>query len=192
MRGKFNRERLVLAAMQNVNQLYFMMDTQFEGIYQADAAERKREYGENVIKFSSTRADTSSLTCSLKELHDLLGEMARQKSAVFRKGMDLYSEIDSRDVVPGDMLFLTSGDIVPADVRIIYEREFYVDQKLFSGSAESVRKDHSLNGYTCSMFSIVDIPDICLMGCRVTGGVAKAVAIGTGSATYLGKLIYGY
>ena len=178
--------------MQNADQLYFMMDTQFGGIYQADAAERKKEYGENIIRPSGRNLSMDMMHISYRALLDLVAELMRQKTAVFRKGMDLYMEIDSRDIVPGDMVFLSSGDIVPADVRIIHERQLMVRQHIFTGVDAPVQKYNSLNGCRCSLTSIADIPDICLMGTSVVGGVAKAVVIGTGSATYFGKLVYGY
>lgn len=190
--SKFNRDRLVLSAIQNKEQLYFMMDTQFDGLYQRDAVERKKQYGDNTLKLSGRNKDIKLLRIKYKELESIITELTRQKVAVFRKNMDLYVEIDCSNVVPGDMVFLTSGDIVPADVRIIYENGLYVDQHLFTGAKDKIKKSHTIKGYSCSMFSIVDIPNICLMGTRVVGGVARAVAIGTGGATYLGKLVYGY
>ena len=190
--SKFNRDRLILSAIQNKDQLYFMMDTEFDGIYQREAVERKRQYGENTLKLSGRNKDIRLLPIKYKELENLVTELSRQKVAVFRKNMELYVEIECRDVVPGDMIFLTSGDIVPADVRIIYENGLYVDQHVFTGIKDKIKKGPTTSGYSCSMFSIIDIPNICLMGTRIVGGVARAVAIGTGSATYLGKLVYGY
>lgn len=189
---RFNRERLVLAAMQNKDQLFFMMDTQPEGIYQRDAAERKLQFGENLVKLNGNNKLLRTLQINYRELESIILELSRQKASVFRKGLELYVEINCNDIVPGDMLFLSSGDIIPADVRLIYENSFYVDQHIFTGNSDKVRKKSSLDGYTFSMHSIADIPNICLMGTRVVGGVAKALAIGTGSASYLGKLVYGY
>lgn len=192
IRGKFNRERLVLAAMQNVNQLYYMMDTQFEGLYDIEAYERRRQYGPNEIKLSGHALKSGALFADYGELDFLVNTLSKQKAAVFRKGTDLYVETDIDSIVPGDIVFLSSGDVVPADVRILYDRELLVDQHIFTSDEDPVLKRSSLGGYSCSMSVVAGIPDICLMGTQVISGMARALVIGTGSATYLGKIVYGY
>ena len=186
---QFNRERLILAAIQELEQLYYMMDTQFEGIYQSEAIERKRMYGSNEIHLPSKKQTVRLPGLQRKEIEALLDKLSKQKPAVFRKGIKFYQETDNENLVPGDVIFLTRGDIVPADVRVIFERELAINQKLFTRDDTPVKKLTSIKDYTCTMASSTGLPNICLMGTTVVEGMALGVVLGTGKSTYLYKML---
>ena len=192
----YNRERLIWAALQDIHQLFFMMDTRMEGLYPAEASERRKDYGANVLPqkvMDKAVVHTAfPLGVTQQDVEMLLKQLSQQKVAVFRSGMDIYVEVDIASLVPGDIIFVSFGDIVPADVRILHARELLVNQYLMTGDRQVTVKSSSMDGFACTMSSITGLPNICLMGTTVIGGMARAVVIGTGSATYLGKMLYGY
>ena len=96
-------------------------------------------------------------------------------------------EIDLKHVVPGDIIDLSAGDIIPADLRIIESNELFVNQSLLTGEALPVEK-HATHQTTNKEISPLEIKNICFMGTNVESGHAIAVVIQTGSSTYFGSL----
>ena len=186
---RFNREKLLLAAQQNLQQLYFMMDTQYEGIYQADARERRRRYGKNSFKEVVEKSKYKFLPDKKILIQHALTLLTQQKSSVFRKGMNFYTEVDYEDVVPGDVIFLSPGDIVPSDVRIVFSKDLEVDQSIYSDSRQPVRKTANYDEGKGTWEQLTNLPNICFAGSKVTGGLARAVVVSTGMATYLSHLL---
>ena len=186
---QFNREKLLLSAFQEPEQLYYMMDTQYEGIYQADALERRRLYGansfRNILKSSKYKffRDRKQLIVSAFTL------LSEQKISVFRRGMHFYSEIDYEDLVPGDAVFISRGDIIPSDIRIVFSKDLEVDQSIYTGNSESVRKTSVYGDKKALLENITDIPNICFVGSTVVGGLARGVVVSTGRSTYLSHLL---
>ena len=185
----FNKEKLLLSALQEPQQLYYMMDTQYEGIYQAEAVERRSMYGKNSFsnvlekskyKFLSNKKQLITVAFSLLE---------KQKTSVFRRGIHFYSEVSYEEIVPGDVIFLSPGDIVPSDVRIVFSKDFDVDQSIYSDGSQPVRKTSDYDDEKVSLENITNIPNICFVGSTVTGGLARGVVISTGKATYLSHLL---
>lgn len=102
-------------------------------------------------------------------------------------------EIPIRELVPGDIVLLSSGDIIPADVKPIESRSLFVSQTALTGEALPVEKrDINTDDYHTVEKSVGDdllsAPNICFMGTNVVSGTAKAVVIGTGKQTYFGSL----
>lgn len=100
------------------------------------------------------------------------------------------------DLVPGDIIILSPGDRVPADVRLITSRELIIDQAILTGEASAVEKQNPLSdggqksaAPACSADQgILDLASVCLMGTCVASGTATAVVVATGGHTYLGSL----
>ncbi|HXZ95114.1 MAG TPA: magnesium-translocating P-type ATPase [Dehalococcoidia bacterium] len=96
-------------------------------------------------------------------------------------------DIEISELVPGDVIALSAGDIVPADARIINARDFFVDQSALTGESFPVEK-------TADSFSITNIADsskwnnYLFMGTSVTNGAATAVITKTGSSTQYGEI----
>jgi Mg2+-importing ATPase len=104
------------------------------------------------------------------------------------------SEVPVESLVPGDLIHLRAGDLVPADVRVLSSRELHVSQASLTGEALPVHKHESAMGWTTSddaSGAHADIPDltnICCMGSGVVSGHAVAIVAATGDDTYFGSL----
>jgi cation-transporting P-type ATPase F len=100
---------------------------------------------------------------------------------------DERMEIESRDLVPGDIVLLESGDLVPADLRIIEESQLRTDDSLLTGesapvgkSAEAIERDGDL--------ALGDQRNMAFMGTSISSGRARGVVVGTGLRTQIGIL----
>ncbi|MCX7881220.1 MAG: magnesium-translocating P-type ATPase [Patescibacteria group bacterium] len=95
-------------------------------------------------------------------------------------------EIDLKDVTPGDIVVLSAGDIIPADLRLIEAKDLYIDQSFLTGESVPVEKitDFSLDETT----HVIDYKNICFMGSSVSSGYGKGVVFQTGKNTYFGNL----
>ena len=186
---RFNREKLLLSALQKPEQLYYMMDTQYEGIYQAEAMERRRYYGNNSFQTIEKQSHFRLLEDRKEQICKALSTLSAQKTSVFRKGFHFYSEVDSEELVPGDVVFISRGDIVPSDLRIVFSKDLEVDQSIYTGNWQISRKKSSYNEEQLRPIDITDIPNLCFVGSTVVSGLARGVVISTGSATYLSHLL---
>lgn len=107
-------------------------------------------------------------------------------ATVFRDGVK--QDIEVAELVPGDVVALSAGDIVPADARLIGARDFFVDQSALTGESFPVEK-------TCEAISQTDANDTSkwnnylFMGTSVTNGAATAVITRTGSSTQYGTIV---
>lgn len=94
-----------------------------------------------------------------------------------------------KEVVIGDVISLSAGDMIPADIRIIEEKDLHVGQSTLTGESEPVKK--LSNSALSSINDIKDVSDldtICFMGTNVVSGSAKGVVIKTANDTYFGKI----
>lgn len=96
-------------------------------------------------------------------------------------------EVNLEEVVPGDIVELSAGDIIPSDLRILEDNELFVNQSLLTGEALSVEKysTHEINSENVELF---DLENICFFGTNVESGHAIAVVLQTGSNTYFGSI----
>lgn len=94
-------------------------------------------------------------------------------------------EIPLDEVVVGDLVHLSAGDMVPADIRIIFARDLFVSQSALTGESEPVEK------YLCldvQAASITEKPNLAFMGSNVISGTAVGVAVAVGNDTLLGEM----
>ncbi len=113
-----------------------------------------------------------------------LSEMVRTTATVYRNGK--AKEIKIRDIVPGDIVDLFAGDMIPADLRIISCKDLFINQASLTGESFPVEK-------TCAPIvaagnSMTDLTNIAFMGSSVVSGTALGVAVKTGIATQFGEL----
>jgi Mg2+-importing ATPase len=118
-----------------------------------------------------------------------LQEMVRVTCTVIRRnseGPPSEREVPIRELVAGDVVKLSAGDMVPADVRILTAKDLFIAQSALTGEALPVEKSTSCQG-TPSL-NPLELPNISFLGTNVTSGAATAVVISTGEATYLGSV----
>jgi Mg2+-importing ATPase len=96
-------------------------------------------------------------------------------------------ELDIKELVPGDLIFLSAGDMIPADCRIIQSKDLFVSQAMLTGEALPVEKrDYPIAD--ADTRSPLELENCCFMGTNVVSGTAMAVAVTTGSLTYFGSI----
>ena len=114
---------------------------------------------------------------------EALEKISAPTARIIRNGKEM--KIAARLIVPGDLLLLESGDIVPADSRIIEESSLQIDEASLTGeSVPSKKFTQQLRKET----SISDQENMAFMGTVVTYGKGKAVITGTGMSTEFGKI----
>ncbi|GAA4605350.1 magnesium-translocating P-type ATPase [Actinoallomurus liliacearum] len=106
-------------------------------------------------------------------------------------------EVPLDQLVPGDIVTLSPGDMIPADVRLLRSAGLAVDQAVLTGEALPVAKqatpedavpDVSAVGRSTGDLATIDCPWLCFMGSTVTAGTGTAVVLATGTATYFGAM----
>lgn len=113
-----------------------------------------------------------------------LRALVRTTCTVIRGGR--MKEIDLKMVVPGDIVALSAGDIVPADVRLIESKELFVNQSLLTGESVPVEKHAVIPSE--KIVNPLELQDLCFMGTNIESGVAEALVLRTGERTYFGGL----
>ena len=100
-------------------------------------------------------------------------------------------EILLSELVPGDIVQLSAGDLIPADVRLVSSQNLLVSQSALSGEALPVEKyasHHQSRQPPADDENLLSQPGICLMGTSVASGSATAVVVATGDSTWFGSL----
>jgi Mg2+-importing ATPase len=95
-------------------------------------------------------------------------------------------EVALKDIVPGDLIFLSAGDMVPADVRLITAKDLFVSQAALTG--ESMPTEKNADVVDSSQTDVLSMPNLCFLGTNVATGSATAVVVQTGKETYFGAL----
>jgi P-type Mg2+ transporter len=97
------------------------------------------------------------------------------------------AEYDIKELVPGDIIQLSAGDMIPADVRILQSKDLFVSQSMLTGEAIPVEKTQ-LAIPDAAKQSPLELNNICFMGTNVVSGAAMAAVVNTGDQTYFGSL----
>ena len=117
-----------------------------------------------------------------------LKDMVATTATVIRNGKEI--EIPIKNVTFGDIVILSAGSIIPADLRIIESKDLYVGQSSLTGESDSVKKTVELEDFENKLNNIAELNNICFMGTNVISGSAKGVVIKTGDSTYFGKIAH--
>ena len=115
-----------------------------------------------------------------------LKELVATTATVIRDGKE--KQIPIKEVVQGDLVLLSAGSMIPADLRIIEAKDLYVGQSALTGESDTVKKLADSELSMEDIASIADLDTICFMGTNVASGSAKGVIIKTGDNTYFGKV----
>ena len=115
-----------------------------------------------------------------------LREIVETTTTVIRDNKEI--NIPVKNVTLGDIVLLSAGSIIPADLRIIESKDLYVGQASLTGESENIKKTVELENNQEELDSISDFDNICFMGTNVISGSAKGVVIKVGDSTYFGKI----
>ena len=119
-----------------------------------------------------------------------LAELVETCANVERDG-DGGNETPVDEIVVGDVVHLSSGDVVPADLRIIAARDLFVSQASLTGESDPVEKSATpLSPTTASEpanAAVTDLPTLALMGSTVISGHGRGVVVATGARTMFGE-----
>jgi len=113
-----------------------------------------------------------------------LRAMVRVTTTVMRDGVS--REVPLRDVVRGDLILLSAGDMVPADVRLLSGKDVFINQASLTGESMPVEKSDA--PISPDGVPPLDLPNLCFLGTSVQSGTGLAIAAATGSATYFGSM----
>jgi P-type Mg2+ transporter len=114
---------------------------------------------------------------------DALGKRVQSRTLVLRNGIE--TEVKIAEVVPGDVVLLFAGSIIPADLRLLSTKDFFVSQSALTGESMAVEK--TTNG-SQPVMTVLDLPNACFFGSSVTSGTARGVVVNTGTRTVFGSI----
>src|SRR5512140_2176974 len=125
--------------------------------------------------FQEMRADNAA---------EKLKAMVSNTATLVRDGKE--AEVSLKMLVPGDIIRLAAGDMVPADVRVLSAKDLFLNQAALTGEALPVEKKAA--PAPADVQNPLDLPNLCFLGSNVESGSATAVVIRTGDRTYFGSL----
>lgn len=117
---------------------------------------------------------------AMKALAKLLSPTAR----VLRDGFEKL--IDAEELVPGDIALIRAGDRIPADIRVVYEKNLRIDESMLTGESSPVSKFSQ--PIPRASLNPGDQKNMLFMGSTVTSGIGRGLVYGTGFNTELGKI----
>jgi Mg2+-importing ATPase len=113
-----------------------------------------------------------------------LKAMVSTTVTVIREGK--RQEIPLQELVPGDIVALSAGDMIPADGRVLSAKDLFLNQAALTGESLPVEKTPARVDESIS--NPLEMGNLCFMGSNVVSGTGTFVVIHTGSATYFGSL----
>lgn len=113
-----------------------------------------------------------------------LKKLVAVKSTVLRDGIEKKVYLD--EITVGDVVILSAGELIPADLRIVEQKDLYVVQSSLTGESDSVRKVSETESKEIE--DITDLDTICFMGTNVMSGTGKGVVFKIADDTYFGKV----
>jgi P-type Mg2+ transporter len=128
----------------------------------------------NTLEFAQTRR-------SQKAVEQLQAQVA-PRASVLRDGR--WVEIPCAEVVPGDLVRLSAGDMVPADARLLESRDLYVQQAALTG--ESLPAEKHVRGEQVSTDPAAE--NMVFLGTSIVSGTARALIVRTGTETEFGDI----
>jgi P-type Mg2+ transporter len=113
-----------------------------------------------------------------------LQKLVTTTATVVRDGKEV--EVSLEGIVPGDIVILAAGSLIPADMRILGAKDFFVTQSALTGESMPVEKNADTNQTAGK--APFEHSNACLMGTNVLSGSARGVVLATGTNTYFGSL----
>ena len=113
-----------------------------------------------------------------------LKAMIKVTATVIRDGQTM--EVPLKDLVPGDIVKLSAGDMIPADLRVIASKDLFIIQASLTGESLPIEKYDARE--TRPGCNPLEFSNICYLGTSVESGTATAVVVVTGKHTYFGSM----
>jgi P-type Mg2+ transporter len=113
---------------------------------------------------------------------------SKRNGAPALAGENEFVEIPMEQLVPGDIVRLSAGDIIPADLRLLDAKDLFINQSALTGEAMPVEKFTHMDPMSGN--DPFDLTNICFMGANVVSGYGSGLILRTGSATFFGKLAH--
>ena len=121
---------------------------------------------------------------SIYKFNQKLKSSVISKCLVLRNNKEV--EMNITDVVVGDIVKLTAGSIVPADIKLLEAKDLFINQSVYTGESVLIEKSNSLKHEDKP--DLFNISNIALMSSSVISGLGIGVVVKTGTFTYLGKV----
>lgn len=115
-----------------------------------------------------------------------LKEFIENTTAITRDGE--IHEIPMDEVVPGDIVTLATGDMIPADAVIIWSKDLFVNQASLTGESLPVEKSAFLQSSEVDECTAMEMANLVFMGTDVLSGQGKAIILKTGQQTFFGDI----
>ena len=114
-------------------------------------------------------------------------ERLKEKIKIFTDVIreNVQKEVRQEKVVCGDIITLSAGSVVPADLYLFESKDLFINQSSFTGESDPIEKNINIDN---SNEDLMDINNICLMGCNIISGQGKGIVIKTGLDTFLGSM----
>ncbi|MED4650370.1 P-type ATPase [Bacillus pseudomycoides] len=209
---KQNKDLLIEIATRDVKSVFAYFKTTRDGLSIKEAQKRMHVYGKNELP--SKRAILFDVMMKLCEMFPGFTKQRVHNQNQCEIVMVTVSRIEGcttaemnseskimklpvEELVPGDMIFLSAGDTVPADVRIIFAEDLLVNESVLTGKETNVEKFESCYHLERKRFiplkrmkdyNPLQLENVCFKGTHVVNGTAKAVVVSTGKNTYSGLL----
>jgi len=222
-------DELLEKARANTETVLRALESRLDGLTQAEADSRLKQYGLNEIAREKRQSAVMRLLSNIKNplvllltslgvLSFLTGDaratvvifvmvilgvvlrfyqeiradnaaerlkaMVSNTATLVRDGKE--AELPLKLLVPGDIIRLAAGDMVPADVRVLAAKDLFLNQSTLTG--ESLPVERKADTASADAQNPLELPNICFLGSNVESGSATAVVIHTGSKTYFGSL----
>ncbi|HEX7517717.1 MAG TPA: HAD-IC family P-type ATPase, partial [Chthoniobacterales bacterium] len=113
-----------------------------------------------------------------------LNAMVQTNSLVMRDGKEC--DIPIAEIVPGEIVILQAGALIPADLRLISAKDFFVSQSSLTGESMPVEKHAEPADVTGR--GLIELQNACFQGSNVVSGTARGVVVNTGSRTHFGSI----
>ena len=117
-----------------------------------------------------------------------LKELVATTCTVIRDGKEI--EISMKNVTLNDIVLLSAGSMIPADLRVLDSKDLYVGQSSLTGESDAIKKSSETEITNNEIDTISELDTICFMGTNVISGSAKACVIKIGDSTYFGKIAH--
>lgn len=113
-----------------------------------------------------------------------LNAMVQTNCHVIRAGQEI--EIPMSEIVPGDIVSLQAGSIIPADLRLLSAKDFFVSQSSLTGESMPIEKHADAPAVPSK--AVIEMPNAVFQGSNVVSGSARALVVNTGIRTHFGSI----